>query len=165
MRAKTQRAFLCVQKLNEPFYACKNSTSLSMHAKTQRAFLCMQKLNEPFYACKNSTSLSMRANTQRAFLCVQKLNEPFYACKNSTSLSMRAKTQRAFLCMQKLNTIQSKSRAYYILCIQLFQLRLSPSKAEKSNTSTKSLLGVTIKNTQTEQNLVSRDTYSRDLYS
>ena len=42
--------------------------------------------------------------------------------------------------------------------IQLFQLRLSPSKAEKSNTSAKSLLGVTIKNTQTEQNLVSRDT-------
>ena len=26
-------------------------------------------------------------------------------------------------------------------------------------------LAVTIKNTQTEQNLVSRDTYSRDLYS
>ena len=44
------------------------------------------------------------------------------------------------------------------VCIQLFQLRLSPSKAEKSNTSAKSLLGVTIKNTQTEQNLVSRDT-------
>ncbi len=42
--------------------------------------------------------------------------------------------------------------------IQLFQLRLSPSKAEKSNTSAKSLLGVTIKNTQTEQNSVSRDT-------
>ena len=41
--------------------------------------------------------------------------------------------------------------------IQLFQLRLSPSKAEKWNTSAKSLLGVTIKNTQTEQNLVSRD--------
>ena len=34
--------------------------------------------------------------------------------------------------------------------IQLFQLRLSTSKAEKSNTSTKSLLGVTIKNTQTQ---------------
>ena len=31
--------------------------------------------------------------------------------------------------------------------IQLFQLRLSPSKAEKSNTSAKSLLGVTIKYT------------------
>ncbi len=43
-------------------------------------------------------------------------------------------------------------------CIQLFQLRLFPNKAEKSNTSAKSLLGVTIKNTQTEQNLVSRDT-------
>ena len=42
--------------------------------------------------------------------------------------------------------------------IQLFQLRLSPSKAEKSNTSAKSLLEVTIKNTQTERNLVSRDT-------
>ena len=42
--------------------------------------------------------------------------------------------------------------------IQLFQLRLSLSKAEKSNTSAKSLLGVAIKNTQTEQNLVSRDT-------
>ena len=33
--------------------------------------------------------------------------------------------------------------------IQLFQLRLSPSKAEKSNTSAKSLLGMTSKNTQT----------------
>ncbi len=43
--------------------------------------------------------------------------------------------------------------------IQLFQLRLSPSKAEKSNTSAKSLLGVTIKNKQTEQNLVLGDTY------
>ncbi len=49
--------------------------------------------------------------------------------------------------------------------IQLFHLRLSPSKAKKSNTSAKSLLGVTIKNTQTEQNLVSRVMYSRDLYS
>ena len=39
--------------------------------------------------------------------------------------------------------------------IQLFQLRLSPGKAEKSNTSAKSLREVTIKNTQTEQNLVS----------
>ena len=45
------------------------------------------------------------------------------------------------------------------LCLQLFQLRLqSPGKAEKSNTSAKCFLGVTIKNTQTEQNLVSRDT-------
>ena len=51
------------------------------------------------------------------------------------------------------------------LVIQLFQLRLFPSKAEKSNTSAKSLLGMTIKNTQTEQNLISRDTYSRDFYS
>ncbi len=42
--------------------------------------------------------------------------------------------------------------------IQLYQIRLSPSKAEKSNTSAKSLLGVMIKNTQTEQNSVSRDT-------
>ncbi len=33
-----------------------------------------------------------------------------------------------------------------IPCIQLFQLKLSPSKAEKL--SAKSLLGVTIKNTQ-----------------
>ncbi len=49
--------------------------------------------------------------------------------------------------------------------IQLSQLKLSPSKAEKSNTSTKSLLGVTIKNTQTEQNLVSIGIRSRDLYS
>ncbi len=50
--------------------------------------------------------------------------------------------------------------------IQLFQLRLSPSKAEKSNTSAKSLLGVTIKNRQTEQNLVSRvRVRRRDLYS
>ena len=48
-------------------------------------------------------------------------------------------------------------------CIQLFQLRLSPSKAERSNTSAKSLLGVTIKNAQTEQNLVST-VRSRDLY-
>ncbi len=56
---------------------------------------------------------------------------------------------------------QSLSKCH---CIQLFQLRLSPSKAEKSNTSAKSLLGVTIKNTQTEQNLVSRER-SRDLYS
>ena len=36
-------------------------------------------------------------------------------------------------------------------------LRLSRSKAKRSNTSAKSLLGVTIKNTQTERNLVSRD--------
>ena len=43
-------------------------------------------------------------------------------------------------------------------CIQLFQLRLSQSKAGKLNTSAKSLLGETIKNTQTEQNLVSNDT-------
>ena len=42
--------------------------------------------------------------------------------------------------------------------VHVFQLRLSPSRADKSNTSAKSLLGVTIKNTQTEQNLVSRDT-------
>ena len=42
--------------------------------------------------------------------------------------------------------------------IQLFQLRSSPSKAERSNKSANSLLGVTIKNTQTEQNFVSRDT-------
>ena len=49
--------------------------------------------------------------------------------------------------------------------IQLSQLKLSPSKAEKSNTSTKSLLGVTIKNTQTEQNLVCIGIRSRDLYS
>ena len=56
-----------------------------------------------------------------------------------------------------------KIRSTFI-SIQLFQLRLSPSKAEKSNTSPKSLLGVTIKNTRTEQNLVSRDT-SCDLYS
>ena len=41
-----------------------------------------------------------------------------------------------------------------IFGIQLFQLSLSPGKAEKSNTSAKSLLGVTIKNTQTEQNFV-----------
>ena len=32
--------------------------------------------------------------------------------------------------------------------IQLFQFRLTPSKAERANTSAKSLLGVTIKNTQ-----------------
>ena len=62
---------------------------------------------------------------------------------------------------KRMNEALLKSRWVYI---QLFQLRLSPSKAEKSNTSAKSLLGVTIKNTQTEQNLVSRDT-SRDLYS
>ena len=41
--------------------------------------------------------------------------------------------------------------------LQPFQLRLPPSKAEKSNTNAKSLLGVTIKNPQIEQNLVSRD--------
>ena len=39
-----------------------------------------------------------------------------------------------------------------LVIIQLFKLRLSPSKVEKSNTSAKSLLEVTIKNTQTEQN-------------
>ena len=44
-------------------------------------------------------------------------------------------------------------------------LRLSPSKAEKSNTSAESLLGVMIKNTQTEQNLVAIEIRSRDLYS
>ena len=48
--------------------------------------------------------------------------------------------------------------------IQLFQLRLSPSKAEKSNTSARSLLGVTIKNTQTEQNLVWGDTFIAAIY-
>ncbi len=51
-----------------------------------------------------------------------------------------------------------------VAVIQLFQLKFSLSKAEKSNTSAKSLLGVTIKNTQTEQNLVSRDTYSRFIF-
>ena len=58
-----------------------------------------------------------------------------------------------------------KKDSLYIACIQLFQLRLRyTSKAEKS--SAKSLLGVAIKNAQTEQNLVSRDTQgipSRDL--
>ena len=44
-----------------------------------------------------------------------------------------------------------------VITVQLIQLKLSPSKAEKSNMSAKSLLGVAIKNTQTEQNLVSRD--------
>ena len=48
--------------------------------------------------------------------------------------------------------------------IQLFQLRLFSNKAEKSNTTAKSLMGVTIKNTQTEQNLVSRDTYPVAIY-
>ncbi len=58
----------------------------------------------------------------------------------------------------------NKSTIYFRLTaslhkrLQLFQLRLSPSKAEKSNMSAKSLLGVMTKNTQTEQNLVSRDT-------
>ncbi len=42
--------------------------------------------------------------------------------------------------------------------------RKSRIRTEKSNTSAKSLLGVTIKNTRTEQNLVSRDT-SCELYS
>ena len=55
-------------------------------------------------------------------------------------------------------TFQSGQSAHVNIHIQPFQLRLSPSKAEKSNTSAKSLLGVTIQNTQTEQNLVSRDT-------
>ena len=45
---------------------------------------------------------------------------------------------------KRMNEALLKSRWVYI---QLFQLRLSPSKAEKSNTSAKSLLGVTIKNT------------------
>ncbi len=47
---------------------------------------------------------------------------------------------------------------------QLFQSRLSPSKEEKLNTSAKSLLGVTIKNTQTEQNLVTTDTSSQFIF-
>ncbi len=42
--------------------------------------------------------------------------------------------------------------------LQLFQLRLSRSKAKKSNMSGKRLLGVAIKNTNIERNLVSRDT-------
>ncbi len=39
----------------------------------------------------------------------------------------------------------------------MIQLRLSRSKRKRSNTSAKRSLGVAIKNTQTEQNLVSRD--------
>ncbi len=54
--------------------------------------------------------------------------------------------------------------AKFVYNTALELLRLSPSKAEKSNTSAKSLLGVTIKNTQTEQNLISGET-CRDLYS
>ena len=42
------------------------------------------------------------------------------------------------------------------LCLQLFQLMLSRSKAKRSNMSVKSLLGVAIKNTNIERNLVSR---------
>ncbi len=57
-----------------------------------------------------------------------------------------------------ISTLENTMRALSVENVQLFQLRLSPSKAEKSNTSAKSLLGVTIKNTQTEQNLISRDT-------
>ena len=67
--------------------------------------------------------------------------------------------------MPYIHTIVFSVRMRFIhIRIQLFQVRLSPSKVEKSNTSAKSLLGVTIRNTQTEQNLVSRDTI-RDLYA
>ena len=38
--------------------------------------------------------------------------------------------------------INEHCRIYKVICIQLFQLRLSPSKAEKSNTSAKGLLGI-----------------------
>ena len=61
--------------------------------------------------------------------------------------------------LKKLFKFSLSKPAHPNLYIHLFQIRLSPSKAEKSNTSAKSLLGVKIKNTQTDtQNLVSRDT-------
>ncbi len=44
-----------------------------------------------------------------------------------------------------------------IKCVQPIQLGLARSKAKRSNTSAKSFLEVAIKNTQTEGNLVSRD--------
>ncbi len=60
---------------------------------------------------------------------------------------------------EEVGQVHFQTKVFLLKCLlQLFQLRLSPSKAEKSNTSAKSLLGVTIKNTQTKQNLVPRDT-------
>ena len=53
-------------------------------------------------------------------------------------------TRRAAACLAKIiYKFSFKNSIYkYAIYIQLFQLRLSPSKAEKSNTSAKGLLGI-----------------------
>ncbi len=67
------------------------------------------------------------------------------------------RTKRSSSGYKGLKKYSIDNRGIYIV-IQLFQLRLSRGKPKRSNMSAKGLLGVTIKTTQTEQNLVSRDT-------
>ena len=74
----------------------------------------------------------------------------------------------SFVTMYRNEKQSSLSYEYVLPHIQLFQLRLSKaekflSKAEKSNTSAKSLLGVMIKNTQ--NNIQFLGIRSRDLHS
>ncbi len=68
-------------------------------------------------------------------------------CKIAEILPDRGgnRTRDLWFASPMLYQLSYEVKSVRVCYIQLFQFRLSPSKAEKSNTSAKSLLGVTIK--------------------